>query len=79
MFAAASALGKYLTLKQLCLWGMGLLAGKVFQVAESVEFVQQGFKALTELRGHKLYCQGDLLPCLPMLYALFVFSFRAER
>lgn len=47
---------------------MGFLAGKVFQVAESVEFVQLGFKALAELRGHKLCCQGDLLPSLPMLF-----------
>lgn len=49
---------------------MGLLAGKVFQVAASVEFVQQGFRA--ELRGHKLCCQGDLLPCLPMPCALIL-------
>lgn len=48
---------------------MGLLAGKVFQVAASVEFVQQGFKG--ELRGYELCCQGDLLPCLPIHMLLF--------
>lgn len=47
---------------------MGLLAGKVFQVAASVEFVQQGFKG--ELRGYELCRQGDL-PCLPIHMLLF--------
>lgn len=72
VFAAAFALGKYLTLKQLCLWGMGFLAGKVLQVAERVEFVQQGFKALTELRGHELCCQGDS-PSSLLAYAVCSF------